>query len=272
MIAFEGGIRLSNTNAETRHGLHANIALFRNFLPYFRPYWRTLALDLFFAALTTLCDLLAFPLIIRFFTDTAQNAPEKLSVGIVLLLGGIYLLLRLIDAAANYYMQSIGHVMGTRIETDMRRDMFCHLQRLSHSFYDGTKIGQIMSRITTDLFDITEFAHHMPEEYFIITIKILVAFVILLTMNIPLTLIIFAIFPFMIFFSIKFLTDAPVLQGIAPPIGRIKRAGGGQSLRHPRGQILCQRASGRGEICAGKSGFSPKSSGACIPTWRASIP
>ena len=194
---------MSNTNAETRHGLHANIALFRNFLPYFRPYWRTLALDLFFAALTTLCDL-ALPLIIRFFTDTAQNAPEKLSVGIVLLLGGIYLLLRLIDAAANYYMQSIGHVMGTRIETDMRRDMFCHLQRLSHSFYDGTKIGQIMSRITTDLFDITEFAHHMPEEYFIITIKILVAFVILLTMNIPLTLIIFAIFPFMIFFSIKF--------------------------------------------------------------------
>ena len=71
-------------------------------------------------------------------------------------------MLRVIDTAANYYMQSIGHVMGARIETDMRRDLFAHLQELSNSYYDNTKIGQIMSRITTDLFDVTEFAHHLP--------------------------------------------------------------------------------------------------------------
>ena len=88
--------------------------------------------------------------------------------------------------------------MGTKIETDMRRDMFAHLQKLSFSYFDNTKIGQLMSRITTDLFDITEFAHHCPEEFFIAGIKIIGAFVILCTMSVPLTLIIFAVLPFML--------------------------------------------------------------------------
>ncbi len=190
---------MPNDQTKTRHGLRATIALCRKFFPYFRPYRRTLALDLFFAALTTLCDI-SLPLIVRYFTGSAAN----LTVRPVLLLGGLYVLLRVIDAASNYYMQSIGHIMGTHIETDMRRDMFAHLQRLSNSFYDNAKIGQIMSRITTDLFDITEFAHHTPEEVFITTIKIVASFAILMTMNVPLTLIIFAIFPFMIYFSIRF--------------------------------------------------------------------
>ncbi|NLF26640.1 MAG: ABC transporter ATP-binding protein [Clostridiales bacterium] len=185
--------------ARTRHGWKANAQLFKKFYPYFKPYAGTLALDLFFAALTTLCDL-ALPLIVRYFT----GSPGNLTVDAVLLLGGLYIVLRLVDASSNYYMQSIGHVMGSHIETDMRRDMFSHLQRLSNSFYDNAKIGQIMSRITTDLFDITEFAHHTPEELFIISIKIVAAFGILLSINVPLTLIIFAIFPFMVYFSVKF--------------------------------------------------------------------
>ena len=82
----------------------------------------------------------------RYFTGSA----DSLTLRPVLLLGGFYILLRIVDAAANYYMQSIGHIMGSRIETDMRRDMFAHLERLSNSYYDNTKIGQIMSRITTD--------------------------------------------------------------------------------------------------------------------------
>ena len=190
---------MTNSQAATRHGLRENLSLCRRFLPYFRPYAGTLALDLFFAALTTLCDL-ALPMIVRFFT----GSPGTLTVRPVLLLGGLYIALRIVDAGANYYMQSIGHVMGSRIETDMRRDMFSHLARLSNSFYDNTKIGQIMSRITTDLFDITEFAHHTPEEVFITTIKVVAAFCILMTINVPLTLIIFGIFPFMLYFSIRF--------------------------------------------------------------------
>ena len=190
---------MANDETRTRHGWKANAQLFKKFYPYFKPYGGILALDLFFAALTTLCDL-ALPLIVRYFT----GSPGSLTVRAVLLLGGLYIVLRLVDASSNYYMQSIGHVMGTNIETDMRRDMFAHLQRLSNSFYDNAKIGQIMSRITTDLFEITEFAHHTPEEVFITSIKIVAAFGILLSINVPLTLIIFAIFPFMVYFSGKF--------------------------------------------------------------------
>ena len=75
--------------------------------------------------------------------------------------------MRLIDGAANYYMSANGHIMGVYIETDMRRDAFAHLQRLSDTYYSNTKVGQIMGRITNDLFDVTEFAHHCPEEFFI---------------------------------------------------------------------------------------------------------
>ena len=95
-------------------------------------------------------------------------------------------------------MATVGHIMGSRIETDMRRDMFSHLQKLSFSYYDNTKVGTIMSRITNDLFDVTEFAHHCPEEFFIAFIKIAAAFIILCTVNIPLTLIIFAVIPPMV--------------------------------------------------------------------------
>ena len=95
-------------------------------------------------------------------------------------------------------MANTGHVMGARIETDMRRDLFDHLQHLSFSYFDETKIGQIMGRITSDLFDVTEFAHHCPEEFFIAGLKIVVAFCILCPMNLWLTLIIFAVLPVML--------------------------------------------------------------------------
>lgn len=106
-----------------------------------------------------------------------------------------YLGLSIIDIAATYYMASIGHIMGARLETDMRKDLFSHLKRLSYSYYDETKLGQIMSRITNDLFDVTEFSHHCPEEFFIAAIKIIGAFIILSFVNLPLTLIIFAFIP-----------------------------------------------------------------------------
>ena len=182
--------------AKKKHSLKQTASLFQSFLPYFRPHRGTMALDLFCAALTTICDIV-LPLIVRFITGSAQSGTPLL-VSAVMKVGALYLVLRVIDTAANYYMQSIGHIMGAHIETDMRRDLFAHLQELSHSFYDTAKIGQLMSRITTDLNDITEFAHHFPEELFIAIIKIVASFCILCQTNVPLTLLIFAMVPLMV--------------------------------------------------------------------------
>ena len=175
-------------------------ALLKRFIPYFYKYKWLLLSDLMAACLTTVCELV-LPLIVRRVTNGALGTAEALSVGLVLRLGALYIGLRIIDAGANFYMQSEGHIMGTLIETDMRRDLFHHLQQLSFSFYSGTKIGQIMSRITSDLFDITEFAHHAPENFLISGIKMIIAFVILAGMNIYLTLLIFAVLPFMVYFT-----------------------------------------------------------------------
>ncbi len=94
-------------------------------------------------------------------------------------------------------MSGIGHIMGVHIETDMRRDAFDHLLLLDHTYYNNTKVGTIMGRITNDLFDVTEFAHHCPEEFFIAGIKILASFIILCQASIPLTLAVFACVPLM---------------------------------------------------------------------------
>ena len=174
--------------------------LIRRFLPYFSRYKKTVVFDLCCAALTTVCEL-ALPLIVSSITDKATVDPASLTVSFVLTMGGVYLLMRVVDAVASYYMQSIGHIMGSRMETDMRHDLFHHLQQLSFSYYSETKVGQIMARITSDLFEVTEFAHHCPEEFFIAGIKIVVSFVVLLGMNIPLTLMMFAVLPFMLVFA-----------------------------------------------------------------------
>ncbi len=170
--------------------------LIKRFLPYYKAHWKTMVFDLFCAALTTVCELV-LPLFVRFITDAAIEDISILTPKTILTLGGTYVVLRAIDALANYYMASIGHIMGTKMETAMRRDLFQHLQKLSYSYYDNTKVGTIMSRITSDLFDVTEFAHHCPEEFFIAGIKIIVSFIILCFINVPLTLLLFAVLPVM---------------------------------------------------------------------------
>ena len=170
--------------------------LLRRFWPYLKPYRRILFFDLFCAALTTLCDMV-LPQIMRFLTNTAVTDASLLTAGVVLRLGLLYLLLRIVDGLANYYMADMGHVMGVYVETDMRRDAFAHLQRLGYTYYSNTKVGQIMGRITNDLFDVTEFAHHCPEEFFIAAIKITASFVILCRSSVALTLILFACVPLM---------------------------------------------------------------------------
>lgn len=177
--------------------------LLRKFLPYYRPHVGVMVSDLFCAGLTTICELV-LPMIVREITGIATENIADLTIGLILNCGLIYILLRVIDTAANYYMTTVGHIMGTKIETDMRRDLFAHLQKLSFSYYDNTKIGTLMSRITNDLFDVTEFAHHCPEEFFISGIKIICSFIILCTMSVPLTLIIFSVIPIMIAVLIYF--------------------------------------------------------------------
>lgn len=176
--------------------------LLKKFLPYFKPYKGLLAFDLFCASLTTVASL-ALPMIIRKITNTAMNDVADLTTKLILTVGLIYIVLRLVETLANYYMQSIGHIMGAYIETDMRSDLFRHIQKMSMKFFNNTKIGQLMSRITSDLSDITEFAHHGPEEFLIAVINITVAFVILSYMNFTLTIIIFIFLPFMVYFSSK---------------------------------------------------------------------
>ena len=177
-----------------------NGALMCRFLPYLIKYKGVLFFDLFCAALTTLCDI-ALPTIMRTLTNTVSAA--ALTVDTVLRMAALYFVLRIIDGAASYFMSGIGHIMGVHIETDMRRDAFDHLLRLDHTYYNNTKVGQIMGRITNDLFDVTEFAHHCPEEFFIAGIKIVASFVILCQASIPLTLIVFACVPLMGVVSVK---------------------------------------------------------------------
>lgn len=171
--------------------------LIKRFLPYYRKYWTVVVIDLFCAGMTTICEMV-LPMIIRYITNTGMNDITALSVSVILRLAVLYLVLRIIDTMANFYMAYTGHVMGTKIETDMRRDAYAHLQSLSDTYYNNTKVGQIMGRITNDLFDVTEFAHHCPEEFFIAAIKAAISFIILSGINLWLTLIIFAVVPVMV--------------------------------------------------------------------------
>ena len=170
--------------------------LLKRFIPYYRKYVGIMVMDLFCAALTTVCELV-LPLILRYITNIGMNDLASLTVRTIITIGVVYFVLRIIDGMASFYMAYTGHVMGAAIETDMRQDAFAHLQKLSDNYFNNTKVGQIMSRITSDLFDVTEFAHHCPEEFFIAFLKAAVSFVILARINALLTVIIFVLIPVM---------------------------------------------------------------------------
>jgi len=169
-------------------------ALIRRFIPYYKPYLRILVFSLVCAVLTTACGL-AFPLIVREITDRAISDVASLTAPFVLGLGLIYFALLLLEAGCKYYMQSRGHIMGAMMEKDMRSDLFNHLSQLSFSYYSTAKVGQIMARITHDLFEVTEFSHHCPEEFLIAAVKLVVSFILLSMMSLKLTLIIFLALP-----------------------------------------------------------------------------
>ena len=170
--------------------------LLKRFVPYYKKYTNIMVMDLFCASLTTICEMV-LPLILRYITNQGLKDISVLTVRTIIGIGVIYFGLRVVDGLASFYMAYTGHVMGAAIETDMREDAFSHLQKLSDNYFNNTKIGQIMSRITSDLFDVTEFAHHCPEEFFIAFLKTVISFIILTGINLPLTLIIFLLIPVM---------------------------------------------------------------------------
>lgn len=166
------------------------------FLPYYKPHLLMLALDMLCASILVGCDVV-LPVIVSYLTDTAINDITKVTTALILKIGTVYLAIRIIDVAANFFVQTGGHFIGTKIETRMRSDMFEHLQGLTFNYYSNTKIGQIMSRITTDLFDVTEFAHHCPEMVVTASLKIIVSAVILCGYNVNLAIAIFVFVPFL---------------------------------------------------------------------------
>ena len=181
----------------------SNISLIKSVIPYFNRYRNILFIDLLCAGLTTASEMI-LPLILRYLTNVGIADPGSLTLNLIVRIAVIFVLIKCVELVAVYYMASIGHIMGAKIETDMRFDMYKHLQTLSDNFYNETKVGQIMSRMTNDLFDITEFSHHCPEEYFIGFIKICISFVILLNINVPLTLAVYVMIPVMFISTSKF--------------------------------------------------------------------
>lgn len=177
---------------------YSNKYLIKRFLPYYKPYKKILTVDLISASLTTVSGLL-LPILLSYLTDWAQlgllDASRLIKVGIV------FLVSKIIEIAAKYFMQSLGHIMGARIERDMRADVFNHLLTMDTEFFNEARIGALMSRITTDLFDITEFAHHVPEEFLVGMIKLILSFMVLLTINWQLALVIYLIIPLMFVIS-----------------------------------------------------------------------
>lgn len=172
----------------------------KRLIGYYKPYKKVFFADMFFAFLGAVTTLI-LPLIIRYVTGTLVYEPRNVMLEGVAICAVIMVVLVLIQCYSNYYIANYGHVMGAKIEYDMRNEIFGHFQKLSFSFYDNQKVGQLMSRITNDLFDITELLHHGPEEIVISTIKLIGSFVVLMIINPKLALAAFAIIPIMIVYA-----------------------------------------------------------------------
>ena len=175
-------------------------ATLRKMLTYYKPYMRVFWTDMFFATLSAAVALV-IPLIVRYVTyNLVYREPEEILHQAAYIAVGMIVLVA-VDCYSKFYICNYGHVMGARIEYDMRAEIFAHYQKLSFSFYDDQKVGQLMSRITTDLFDISELMHHGPENIILSVIKIVGAFIILMNISPGLAVAAFAILPFMIAYA-----------------------------------------------------------------------
>lgn len=176
----------------------------RRFFSYYRPYMGLFLMDMFCAFLMAAISL-AYPLIVRYITYHVLGVYEiSEAMQIIMKLAALMLGLVLLEFGCNYFVTAKGHLMGTYMECDLREELFTHYQELSYSFYNNQKTGQLMSRLTNDLFNITELFHHGPEDIVISLIKLVGAFVILVNINVGLTLIVFAFIPVMLIYAIIF--------------------------------------------------------------------
>lgn len=180
------------TETKERH-MKNNI---KRMVSYYRPYMGTFVADMFFAFLSSIIALV-IPMAVRYITSNIMVIKEEGATDKIMLIGIGLIILVIIQFGANYFITNIGHVMGAKMEYDMRAQIFAHYQKLSFSFFDEEKVGQLMSRITSDLFDISELLHHGPENIAISLIKIIGAFVILSRISMELTLAAFALVPVM---------------------------------------------------------------------------
>ncbi len=173
----------------------------RGFISYYKPYKNLFFADMF-AALTLSAIDLVFPLFVRFLLNDVYTLPDASKIiRYILYVGIILFLLYVVRYFCQYFITSWGHIMGAKMEADMREDIFNHLQKLSFSYYDEMNTGKLMSRVVTDLFDISELAHHGPEDLFISILKIMGAFIILLNINVRITLILIFFTLIMLYFS-----------------------------------------------------------------------
>ncbi|TCK92363.1 ATP-binding cassette subfamily B protein [Natranaerovirga hydrolytica] len=173
--------------------------IIRKFIGYYKPHKALFFFDMFCAFMIASIDL-AFPMISRYILqDLLPNERYNVFFIFILVLIGIYILRGIFEYIVNYW----GHVLGVRIEYDMRNDLFLHLQKLPFKFYDKNKTGSLMSRVVNDLFEITELAHHGPEDIFLSTLMLGGSFIILLTINWKLTLILYVVVVILVWFAIS---------------------------------------------------------------------
>lgn len=172
----------------------------KKMMGYYKPYLSVFWADMFFAALSAAVAL-TIPLVVRYVTSTLIYMESEEILQRILYIGILLFVLLVVDCYSRYYIGNYGHVMGAKMEYDMRSEIFGHMQKLSFSFYDDAKVGQLMSRITSDLFDITELLHHGPENLILSLLKITGAFIILVNINSWLALAAFIVLPFMFAFA-----------------------------------------------------------------------
>ena len=174
----------------------------KRLIKYYKPYLSTFVIDMVLAIVSALVTLV-IPLVVRYITSKVVYMDSDSALYTVLVITAVLFILVLIQGGCNFYISNFGHVMGAKIEYDMRAEIFNHYQKLSYSFYDDQKVGQLLSRITSDLFDITELLHHGPENITISFIKIVGALCILGTISLRLTLTAFILIPVMLLFAYK---------------------------------------------------------------------
>jgi len=186
-------------NENTKRSRQQTAGLLKRFIAYYRPYKKLFCMDMGAALLVAVIGVV-YPIITRTMLNTL--IPEK-QYTMILVYGLTLLALYFVKMCLNYFIQYEGHMMGTYMQARMRSDMFAHLETLPYSFYDTHETGKIMTRMTNDLFEVSELAHHGPENLIISVLSVVFAFAYLCTINVPLTLIIFACVPFLLVISLK---------------------------------------------------------------------